>query len=58
LRWGEGKGLRGRLLQGKGERRGIGSVAASRAASLYVHPTEEEGKGDAEAAGSRGVHSV
>jgi hypothetical protein len=50
--------LRGRLLQGKGERRGIGSVAALRAASLYVHPTEEEGKGDAEAAGSRRIHSV
>ena len=39
-------------------RRGIGSAAASRAASLYVDPTEEEEKSDVEAMESRRIHSV
>lgn len=55
---GRGGGLEGESFVGEERRRGTGSVAASWVASLYVHPTEEEGKGDAEAARSRRVHSV
>jgi hypothetical protein len=55
---GEEGGLMGRLSRGKGGRRGIGSVAASWAASLYVSPTKEEEKSDVEAVESRRIHSV
>jgi len=58
---GEGEGLRGRFSWGKGGRRGIVSAAASRAALLYVDPTEEEEKSDVEAVEaveSRRIHSV
>ena len=54
---GRGEGLEGEVFVG-GRGRGIGSVAASRAALLYVDPAEEEEKSDVEAVESRRIHNV